>query len=419
MKLRKLKKPAALCISLFFIISVFAASTAHAAPDGTSIFSSGFEDGFNSWTSTYGGVSIVSSPVYSGNYAMKCSDPWGSQATISIGTQSETYTEAEFYFDQNFAGSQTLIAYFNGNGNPSVSMGLSVQSGKVYLFVDDALPSYSYSQTQLSSLTPGTWYEFALDASATSATIYMNGAKLVSISQTNIPATATVKVGMFWGDGSYNGNLYVDNVQIGSSSGSTSSPTSTPTPTATPAPTPTPTATPTSTPIPTFSGNSLPLSALGDDYLCWCNWNGDPSYWGTQLHWFTEFHCNTARLGFKFADDPATDGDSTYSYAKMNVVLNYLSSVGVKAILVAQNGGNPNSFYGSQAWLNDWKQMAKDFAGDSRVEAFEICGECYSEYWNSAIYGSWSLSHFDQACAACINQIRSADPSRTVMYPEW
>ena len=61
--------------------------------------------------------------------------------------------------------------------------------------------------------------------------------------------------------------------------------------------------------------------------------------------------------------------------------------------------------------------MAKDFAGDSRVEAFEICGECYSEYWNSAIYGSWSLSHFDQACAASINQIRSADPSRTVMYP--
>src|SRR5208283_751580 len=61
--------------------------------------------------------------------------------------------------------------------------------------------------------------------------IYMNDVKLTGVSQTNIPATATVKVGMFWGDGSYNGNLYVDNVQIGSSSGSTSSPTSTPTPT--------------------------------------------------------------------------------------------------------------------------------------------------------------------------------------------
>ena len=52
-------------------------------PTSASVFSSGFEDGFNSWTSTYGGVSVVSSPVYSGNYSMKCSDPWGSQATKS------------------------------------------------------------------------------------------------------------------------------------------------------------------------------------------------------------------------------------------------------------------------------------------------------------------------------------------------
>ena len=102
-------------------------------------------------------------------------------------------------------------------------------------------------------------------------------------------------------------------------------------------PSPAPTSAPT-------ASNSLPLSCLGDDYLCWSNWNGDPSYWASQLHWFTEFHCNTARLGFKFADDPATDADSTYSYAKMNVVLNYLSSVGVKAILVDQNGVNPDCF---------------------------------------------------------------------------
>ena len=43
----------------------------------TIIFSSGFEDGFNSWTATSGGVSIVTSPVYSGSFAMKCSDHIG------------------------------------------------------------------------------------------------------------------------------------------------------------------------------------------------------------------------------------------------------------------------------------------------------------------------------------------------------
>ena len=181
LNLKKLKKPAALCISLLFIISIFTVSAAHAFPNGlTSVFSSGFEDGFNSWASTTGGASVVSSPVYSGSYAMKCSDSWGSLATVSVGTQSETYTEAEFNFDHNFAGSQTLIAYFNGNGNPSVSMGLSVQSGNVYVFVEDKLPSYSYSQYQLTGVTPGTWYKFALDASATSAAIYLNDQKLTN-----------------------------------------------------------------------------------------------------------------------------------------------------------------------------------------------------------------------------------------------
>ena len=66
---------------------------------------------------------------------MKCSDPWGSQATKTIAAQSKTYTEAQFYFNQNFAGSQSLIAFFNANGNPTVSMGLSVQSGKLFAYV--------------------------------------------------------------------------------------------------------------------------------------------------------------------------------------------------------------------------------------------------------------------------------------------
>jgi hypothetical protein len=189
--------------------------TPTSAPTGASVFSSGFEDGFNSWTSTSGGVSVVSSPVYSGSYAMRCSDPWGSLATKSIAIQSETYASAEFCFDKSFVGTQTLITYYNGNGNPSVSMGLTVQGGRVFVFVQAILPSYSYSQYQLTGVTSGTWYKFALDASATSAAVYMNDVKLVGVSQASIPASAMVKIGMFWGDGSYTGNLYVDNVQIG------------------------------------------------------------------------------------------------------------------------------------------------------------------------------------------------------------
>jgi hypothetical protein len=93
-------------------------------PTGTLSFSNGFENSFSSWTGTSGGVSVVSSPVYSGVYAMKCFDPSASRATKTIGSQSKTYTEAEFYFDRNIAGSETLIAYLNANGDPTVSIGL-------------------------------------------------------------------------------------------------------------------------------------------------------------------------------------------------------------------------------------------------------------------------------------------------------
>ena len=89
------------------------------------IFSDGFEDGFNSWTATHGGASIATSPVHSGNYAMKCSNPWGSQATKTMPAQGKTYAEAQFYFSQDFAGSQSLIAFFDKNGKPTVEMGLS------------------------------------------------------------------------------------------------------------------------------------------------------------------------------------------------------------------------------------------------------------------------------------------------------
>ena len=145
---------------------------------------------------------------------MKCYDSWGSQAAESIGSHSETYTEAMFYFDQNFAGSETLISYFNANGNPTASMGVSVQSGKIYVFVQTTLPTSGYGQYQLTGLSPGTWNKFALDVSATSATIYLNGQQLTAISQSNIPSTASVSIGMFWGSCVYTGNLYVDNVQI-------------------------------------------------------------------------------------------------------------------------------------------------------------------------------------------------------------
>jgi hypothetical protein len=170
---------------------------------------------------------------------------------------------------------------------------------------------------------------------------------------------------------------------------------------------------PSPSPTPTPSGSSLPLSCFGDDYLIWNNWNGDPNYWASQIHWFTDYNCTGARLSFSFADDTGTDKDSTYSYAKMNIVLSYLNSVGVKAVLCDFGGANSN-FYGSAAWVNDWKGLASDFKGDSRIKAFEIANEPYSIYLAP---NANTLDSFNSACASLIDQIRAIDPSRTIMYP--
>ena len=195
-------------------------------------------------------------------------------------------------------------------------------------------------------------------------------------------------------------------------------PVESPAPTPTPSPPSTPIATPIQTPDPTTppttspSTNGLSLAGFGDDYLMWCNWNGDPSAWDSQLHWFSDYHCTGARLGISFADDGGKD--STYIYAKMNSVLAKLSSVGVKAI-ICDFPGDDSHFYGSQAWFNDWRQLAIAFEGDSRIAAFEIANEPYQNYLAS---NANTLSSFNAACSNIIDQIRSIDPSRTIMYPE-
>jgi hypothetical protein len=208
----------------------------------------------------------------------------------------------------------------------------------------------------------------------------------------------------------------------------TLSPEPTPIPIATPSPTPefTPTPIPTATPtlIPTDSptpspdspliqsgGNSLPLTGFGGDYLVFHN--HDPSEWNTQLQWFTQYRFTGARLSFSFPDDSGPQA-STYVYAKMDIVLTKLYSVGVRAIL-CDFPADDSHFYGSQAWVNNWKQLASDFKGDSRIAAFQIANEPYQNYLAS---NANTMSSFNAACSSLIDQIRTIDPSRTIMYPE-
>ena len=174
------------------------------------------------------------------------------------------------------------------------------------------------------------------------------------------------------------------------------------------------------------ANNSLPLSAIGDDYLMWNHWNGNPDDgWGqtTVLDSLSYWHCSGARLLFTFSDCPGAgvSGEgaaSTLVYSKLDSVLGYLNSVGVKAILcdwASTEGG----WYGSLAWNNDWVALATHFAGDTRIKAFELTSEPTTKMFSSSGYtgGITNLHSFDVAMSDLIARVRSVDPSRTIMYP--
>jgi len=182
-------------------------------------FFNGFEDGFNSWTSTYGGVSVVSLPVYSGSKAMLCLNPYSSQAYISGFQQSHMFAEAKFMLTKNMVGQETLIAFFDSSDVPAATLMLNVVGGGVYLGVMTLLPSYSYAQYDVTgTLSANTWFSVALESSPSGCTIYFNGVAVQSVSKSGFPLIGAVSVGMFWGSGDYGdiqGTLIVDNVRIG------------------------------------------------------------------------------------------------------------------------------------------------------------------------------------------------------------
>jgi hypothetical protein len=211
-----------------------------------------------------------------------------------------------------------------------------------------------------------------------------------------------------------------------------------------------PTATSTTTQPP--SGNSLPLTGFADDYLMWANWNGLPSHWQTPNAYYQNqlaptgvmqlWKCNTARLSFTFPDDPGVvnggscpqggnwGSASTLDYAKMNQVLNIMSSIGVKVVPYDFSSFGlyyaGSHWYGSQAWANDWLALATAFKGDTRIEAFQLCSEPQPNFCSPTgptggiredSSGHPNAYDLDAALKYLIDQIHSIDSSRKIMFP--
>jgi len=177
-----------------------------------------------------------------------------------------------------------------------------------------------------------------------------------------------------------------------------------------PAPAPTPSPAPTPAPV-SSSSNALALTGFGGDYLVYFS-NGDAAQsWYGITSYYTQYHVNTARLGMSFSNEPSPYC-SIYDRTKMVTVLSELGSVGVKSVLTDQAILN-EPWYGSQAWVNDWVQVAIDLKGNPNVEAFQLMGEPYSGFLSPTgpTGGVRDVNSLNAALAYCIEQIRAVDPT--------
>jgi len=163
--------------------------------------------------------------------------------------------------------------------------------------------------------------------------------------------------------------------------------------------------------VPAPPPQALPLTGIGEDYLLW------GGSWPDLIPKLKYWNFNTVRLAFSFPDSPPNidtgrTAHSKYDSTKMNDVLNILSSNGVKAILDLHNYVDMYGYFGSDAWINNWVNLARTYKGDKRIVAFEIFNEPYK---GTHKYATQAEVH--RACARCIDAIRAIDPDRTIVYP--
>ena len=138
---------------------------------------------------------------------------------------------------------------------------------------------------------------------------------------------------------------------------------------------------------------------------------------------------NTVRLGFAFPDA----GDTTrhvIDYTELDQVLDLFDSYEIKVILDLHNYEDMEGYFGSDAWINSWVELASNYREDDRIIAYEIFNEPFGQdkasrinTWDSSITGGGSGIDDDSegvasALAECVDAIRATGDNHTIVYPD-
>lgn len=371
----------------------------------TALFSEDFENGISSSWSYIQNTNVQSEIFYSGDYSALLQNEGYGYVNVS---ESSIYVELNFFVD-NLPGSGLrleLLRFFDVDGH-DVGV-VHITNNKLYLYRVEPDINGDYSQQ---ILLEKTWYTLGFQYTQNGYQIILNDIEVISDLVTTTKPIGAVLFGQL--SSTDNIDLFLDNLVVSNDL---------PLPLIVVQDPVIPI-----NPLPPISGDSaLPWSIIGEDYLFYSNGDPDLIWTPTHLSKLVQWDCNTMRVSFSFADStPNYAGKlsmSVYNEGKMDRTLDLLGSVGVKGILNLHNvNGDMYGDVGSWNWVNNWKTLAQTYLGDSRVVAFQIFNEPIPETWASSgpVGVVDSPQKLVEAFAYVIDEIRSIDPSRTIVYPVW
>jgi hypothetical protein len=168
----------------------------------TELFSDGFEDDFDNWSTTYGSPTTVSSPVYEGQKCMQCSGNGDFVGKVT-DSMSELYLRAYVRFDnlptQTYSRCR-FLALYTGSGSSSFARVMVEGDGsnpKWGLYYRNA--GSGYSARSSTGLSTDTWYCVELRVLTSSADgvsdgeyhVWVDGTELTDLAQTGVDTDYT------------------------------------------------------------------------------------------------------------------------------------------------------------------------------------------------------------------------------------
>ena len=187
-----------------------------------------------------------------------------------------------------------------------------------------------------------------------------------------------------------------------------------------------------------FESNTMLYTGLGQDYLLhysdedpniWTRY-GTSTYYQDKLMYWKQRGYKSSRLMFTF-DTPSSfvpldSRVSIYDENKMDWVVDFFHRAGVTVILDMHDNDKLN-YYGSQAYVDSWLNVATHYKSDSRIAGFNIANEPslsdYAGHDLGALSGPVgrvdSNAQLVKAFVYLTREIHKIDPSRIVFFPTY